>query len=681
MRNSRLLAHALGMLVFLCFSNAFAQHSLQIDDGAGHYTMIKLTGTGNFNFPSGVGTILVSTGPGVSPAWMVGGNNNPTSSFIGTLTNDNFAIITSGVTRATFAGTPSASTPMLTLTNITAGIQGLRINGVPGDAIPGNTLAGNPGVWDVVVDGDEVVSGILKTGGGSLWFDGRSATHTITSNAPLDIRTTTNDPMTFTTHDSARMTIAANGFTGIGTINPVSMLHIVATPPDPTIQQPVSNFYLPDPVNHVLTVENMATNAKGNGIAIIIHNPSGSIVPDLPTSDGAYNNNQSNYMTYYNDIGDHTHIKGRIEGFSYENYKQLKAQIDAIQSNTDLYNPFNYFTFNVTYNSSWFGFDINNFVHFTPPTLPTISLGSLPSLQFCSPSSPFDWISYPCGISGGSWPSISGGSVGSISVSNPFSISSPLTNLTNPFSVNYAFINGIKDQFIALPYKEKAAMIATNKVQAAINFALSFLGGVTYETGSGDYAEWLERGDHNEKISIGDVVGVIGDKITKNTENATHFMVASWKPCVLGNMPEAGKEAFYHKVAFMGQIPVKMICAVKKGDYIVPDGANNGYASAISPKDISAGDINKVFGVAWEDAPSGAKLVKIAVGLKPHEMIKVIQDQAQEITRLETKAAGIEHLKAEIAEIKATITSSQTAKYSKKKAKHTAKSSSALSSN
>lgn len=679
MRQSLLTACAVCLILILNFSNAFAQHLLQIDDGANHYTMIKITGTGNFNFPSGVGTIMVMTAPGVSPAWMVGGNNNPTSSFIGTLTNDNFSIITSGVTRATFAGTPTASIPMLTLTNTTPGIQGLRINGVPGDAVSGNTLAGNPGVWDVVVDGDEVVSGILKTGAGSLWFDGRSATHSITSNSPLAIKTTTNDPITFSTHDSARITIASNGFTGMGTTIPASMLHVVATPPDPTFQQPVSNFYLPDPVNHVLTVENMATNAKGNGIAIIIHNPSGTIVPDLPTSDGAYNNNQSNYMTYYNDNGDRNHIKGRIEGFSYENYRQLKAQIDAIQSNTDLYNPFNYFTFNVGYNSSWFGFDMN-FVHFTPPTLPTISLGSLPTLSWCSGPDPFGWVTYPCGISGGSWPSISGGSVGSIYVTNPFLISSPLTNLTNPFSVNYAFINGIKDQFIALPYKEKAAMIATNKVQAAINFALSFLGGVTYETGSGDYAEWLERADHNEKITIGDVVGVIGDKITKNTEGAGRIMVASWKPCVLGGMPEAGKEAFYQKVAFMGQIPVKMVCAVKKGDYIVPDGANNGYAKAISPKDISAGDINKVFGVAWEDAPSGGKFVKIAVGLKPHEMVKVIQDQAQEITRLETKAAGIERLKEEIAQIKATINSAHSAKYSKKKAKHSAKLSSALSS-
>ncbi len=655
MRQSLLTACALCVVLVLNISNAFAQHWLQIDDGAGHYTMIKVTGTGNFDFPSGVGTILVSTGPGVSPAWMVGGNNNPTSSFIGTLTNDNFAIITSGVTRATFAGTPSASTPMLTLTNTTPGIQGLRINGVPGDAVSGNTLAGNPGVWDVVVDGDEVVSGILKTGGGSLWFDGRSATHTITSNSPLDIRTTTNDSITFSTHDSVRMTIASNGFTGIGTRNPVSMLHIAATPPDPTIQQPVSNFYLPDPFNHVMTVENMATNAKGNGIAIIIHNPSGTIVPELSYSDGAYNNNQSNYMTYYNDNGDHNHIKGRIEGFSYENYKQLKAQIDAIQSNTDLYNPFNYFNFDVRFDPNFISFN-SNFI-------------TWPSLVYSDINFGIATVSVPTSLSGGG-------------VVSPFTFNgSPLTNLTSPFSINYDFINGIKDQFIALPYKEKAAMIATNKVQAAINFALSFLGGVTYETGSGDYAEWLERADHNEKISIGDVVGVIGDKITKNTENATHFMVASWKPCVLGNMPEAGKEAFYHKVAFMGQIPVKMICAVKKGDYIVPDGANNGYASAISPKDISAGDINKVFGVAWEDAPFGGKLVKIAVGLKPHEMVAVIQDQAQQIARLETKAAGIERLKAEIAQIRATINSAHSAKYSKKKAKHSAKLSSVLSSN
>ena len=551
---------------------------------------------------------------------------NPASNILGTLSADNLTIQTHGITRATFGGTPSATIPVLAFTNTTAGIQGVRINGSL-DAAIGNTLAANPGVWDLAVDGDEVVTGIFKTGG-SLWFDGNSATHSITANKPLNIRTTSNDSIVFGTHGATRMTIGKNGFVGVGTMNPVSKFQVTGTPPDPTFKN-AQNLYTPDPFNHVLTVENMATNAKGNGIAVIIHNPTGTIVPNQSNSDGVYNNNASNYMTYYNDNEDHNHIKGRIEGFSYENYLQLKQQIDAIQNNTDIYNPFSYFTFNVGYNSDWISFD-PNFIHFTPPSW-NFSIGSLPSLTWCDifigitltgipypcPGlDPSTWadicyadidvggtVSYPCGISGGSWPSFSG-SIGSLSFTNPVTINgSPLTNLTSPFSVNYDFINSIASQLRDLPYKEKAAMILTNKIAAAVNFGLSFLGGVTYESGSGDYAEWLERADHHEKINIGDVVGVVGDKISKTTDGANRFMVVSWKPCVLGNMPEEGKEQFYQKVAFMGQVPVKIACNVKKGDYIIPSGHNDGFATTISPENMTADDLGKVLGVAWEDAP------------------------------------------------------------------------------
>ncbi|MEZ4783219.1 MAG: hypothetical protein R3F28_03965 [Candidatus Kapaibacterium sp.] len=68
-----------------------------------------------------------------------------------------------------------------------AGDQTLVINGTA-NAVIGNTLAGNPGVWDVVVRGDQVTTGILKVGG-SLWFDGTSATHQVQSSNPLLVST------------------------------------------------------------------------------------------------------------------------------------------------------------------------------------------------------------------------------------------------------------------------------------------------------------------------------------------------------------------------------------------------------------------------------------------------------------------------------------------------------------
>ncbi len=646
-------------IVFFCFSNSFAQHSLQVDDGLGHLsTIVASSPGGTYTFPAGSGQILSFSPGGVSPVWLVNGNATPPSTILGTLSPTNFLIQTNSITRLTFNNTPSASTPLLSIPNTTAGFQGVRINGSL-DAVVGSTLIANPGVWDMVVDGDAIVTGIFKIGG-SFWFDGNSLTHSITANKPLSITTSTNDSLMFGTNNTTRMTIARNGYLGIGTKNPVSPLHISANPPEPTATNSIG-FLTPDPGNHILTVENQATNSMGNGIAVIIHNQDGTPIPGQSNSDGAYNNNSSNYVTFYNDIGDHTHIIGRIEGFSYENYQQLLQALIPIVSNTDIYNPFNYFTCNLGFNSGFINFD-PNFIHITWPTFPTVSGGSWPTI-----SSDFSF-------SAGSFPTFSGGSVGDISFTNPiypWPPESPITGLSNPFSLNHAFIDDIASQLSPLPYKDKLVQIVSDPYGAALLFAVSFLSGITYESGSGDYAEWLERADHNEKINVGDVVGVFGGKISKNTEGTNQFMVASFKPCVLGNSPVEGQQPFYNKVAFMGQVPVKMLSSVRKGDYILPDGNNSGFATAVSPENMREDQLDKVLGVAWEDQPqSGPKFVKIAVGLKGNEMVKVIQDHASKINTLRAKVMELSKLKSEIADVKSTLESGQKAKLSAKKSKH-----------
>jgi hypothetical protein len=246
-----------------------------------------------------------------------------------------------------------------------------------------------------------------------------------------------------------------------------------------------------------------------------------------------------------------------------------------------------------------------------------------------------------------------------------------LTHITDPFSINYTFINGLATPLRDLPYKDKfllALKLPMGPVGFAATYGTSLLGGVTFESGSGDYAEWLERSNPEEKIGIGDVVAVVGGKITKNTKGASQFMVASVKPCVLGNMPEVGREEYFNKVAFMGQIPVKMLSPVKQGDYIIPDGENNGFAKAISPSSITADNFGQVLGVAWEDAPNyGFKFVNVAVGLKPQEMVSVLQDHSKRIENLEMKSLEIDQLASEFNEIKSNMNSTSSAiKYSKK---------------
>ncbi len=671
----------LGLIAFvlLMSTDVFAQHFLQLDDGFSHYTIIKAAPGVNatFFFPTGSGTVMTLSGS-ISPVWLCGANSSPVSANLGTLTPQDLVMVTTNIPRSTFAATPSASTPLWTLTNTAPGVQRLRINGSI-DATNTSTLAANPGVWDLVVDGDKIVTGLLKTGG-SVWIDGNSATHSITANKPLTIKTTSTDPLTLSTNSASRMTIDRYGYVGIGTTTPVSPLHIQATPPDPTFTNQ-AGFLVPDPVNHVLTVENLASNTKGNGIAVIIHNPSGSLIPFTSGGDGSYNNNQSNYVTFYNDAGDHNHIKGRVEGFSYENYKDMYNSLISIIGNGGVFNPFNYFQCNLAFDPNFIQFH-SDFIQF-----PSLSFSDL-SYQACHDFGGIDFgllgtwhigsICLPKIDFGNVIPSFSGGSIGSpITFQGP-----PITGLTNPFSINYGYINNLVAQLQNFPYKSKAATIISNPLAAAVNFGSSLLGGVTFESGAGDYAEWLERADHNEKINVGDVVGVIGGKITKNTEGVSQLMVASWNPCVLGNTPEEGKEQFSNKVAFMGQVPVKVNCCVKKGDYIVPDGHNLGYAKAISPENISEDQFENVLGIAWDDAPNyGAKFVKIAVGLKPDEMVKVIQDQAQQLSQLQEKVAELDILQKEVDEIKASMNPSNPAKYSKKRAKHNAKKTLELSSN
>jgi hypothetical protein len=162
--------------------------------------------------------------------------------------------------------------------------------------------------------------------------------------------------------------------------------------------------------------------------------------------------------------------------------------------------------------------------------------------------------------------------------------------------------------------------------------------GVTYQSGSADYAEWLPKANSGEMFQAGYVVGLKNGKITLNTTNAEKLFVISTKPIVLGNMPEEGKESNYEKVAFMGQVPVQVLGKVNAGDYILPSGKNNGLAIAVSPDKMKPEDYTRIVGVAWassENAVFGK--VNTAIGLNTGDVSKVVADQAKEITDLKSR--------------------------------------------
>jgi hypothetical protein len=186
--------------------------------------------------------------------------------------------------------------------------------------------------------------------------------------------------------------------------------------------------------------------------------------------------------------------------------------------------------------------------------------------------------------------------------------------------------------------------------------------GVTYESGSGDYAEYLQKARADEKFSPGDIVGVKGGLISKNINGADKAMVISSKPIVLGNMPQPKNTSDFEKVAFLGQVPVRVFGKVNVGDYIIPNGNNNGVGVAVAPADINAKDIKNIVGIAWSSATGIAQIntINVAVGLNVNDNQKVVNDLQNELSSLKNQIAETNSMLAKlIPGFKAPIGSAQ----------------------
>ena len=159
--------------------------------------------------------------------------------------------------------------------------------------------------------------------------------------------------------------------------------------------------------------------------------------------------------------------------------------------------------------------------------------------------------------------------------------------------------------------------------------------GVSYSSGAGDYAEWLEREKGIRDMHYGEIVGVRGGKISLNTAEVDHYMVVSTRPIVLGKTPAKGEEHRFEKVAFMGQVPVKVAGPVAIGDYIIPSGNNDGLGVAISPTNMKIGDYAKIVGVSWQaakDAP--LNYVNVAVGINSNDLSSKVDELNQKVEQI-----------------------------------------------
>lgn len=160
--------------------------------------------------------------------------------------------------------------------------------------------------------------------------------------------------------------------------------------------------------------------------------------------------------------------------------------------------------------------------------------------------------------------------------------------------------------------------------------------GITYESGSADYAEWLPKANMKINFSDGDIVGVNKGMIQFETEGAEQLMVISSRPMILGNMPETEKENDFEKVAFMGQVPVSILGIAEKGDFILPSGGNNGLGIAVHPENMEDEDYANIVGIAWSDAKDTFNInrINVAVGLQTSTLANQITKQSKEINNL-----------------------------------------------
>lgn len=168
--------------------------------------------------------------------------------------------------------------------------------------------------------------------------------------------------------------------------------------------------------------------------------------------------------------------------------------------------------------------------------------------------------------------------------------------------------------------------------------------GVAFESGGADYAEWLRKADAEETLTFGDVVGVRGGEISTRFTNADRYMVISRNPIVSGAMPNAGQEHLFKQVAFVGQVPVKVLGTVNKGDFILPSGNADGIAIAVSPGSLRLNDYKRIIGVAWEDyqGPEMVSYINTAVGLNTNELSHELSKMQLLLNRMQDHMATLD---------------------------------------
>ena len=141
-------------------------------------------------------------------------------------------------------------------------------------------------------------------------------------------------------------------------------------------------------------------------------------------------------------------------------------------------------------------------------------------------------------------------------------------------------------------------------------------GGIVFNSGGADFAEWLPKRSPDASIQPGDVVGWHADGVSHETRGALRVMAVSTRPIVAGNAPPDADAGNWARIGFVGQVPVRVRGPVAAGDWILPSGHEDGTGVAASPLSLKPGDLQRVIGRALASADqAGIHSVNVVVGL------------------------------------------------------------------
>jgi hypothetical protein len=170
---------------------------------------------------------------------------------------------------------------------------------------------------------------------------------------------------------------------------------------------------------------------------------------------------------------------------------------------------------------------------------------------------------------------------------------------------------------------------------------------VTLLSGGADFAESLPLAETTRVPEPGDVVGIVGGRVSLDTARAEVLTALTDNAVVVGNTRAGGEKPACAPASLLGQVAVKVRGPVRPGDYVVASGLNDGVGVAVAPEDVRPSHLPAVVGRAWEgSAEAGVKRVTAIVGVSAMLLAgPLVALMARQQTELDRLRAEVEDLR------------------------------------